>query len=78
VVGYGWFGLLAPPRTPAAIVQQINRDANAVLADGDVRNKLTALGVQPEPGDSASFARFIDDEVRKWSAVIKTSGVVLE
>lgn len=78
MVGYGWFGLLAPARTPAAIVQQINRDASAVLADSDVRNKLTALGLQPEPGDSASFARFIDEEVRKWGTVIKTSGVVLE
>lgn len=78
VIGYGWFGLMAPARTPAVIVRQLNHDASAVLADADVRGKLTALGLQPEPGDSASFAQFIDAEVRKWGAVIKTSGVVLE
>ncbi|MGN5477273.1 hypothetical protein ACTMU2_11365 [Cupriavidus basilensis] len=49
-----------------------------MLSDGDVRNKLAALGLQPEPGDSAGFARFIDAEVREWRAVIKSSGVVLE
>ncbi|CAG9166724.1 tripartite tricarboxylate transporter substrate binding protein [Cupriavidus respiraculi] len=78
VTGYGWFGLMAPAGTPAAIVRQLNQDASAVLGSADVRGKLAALGLQPEPGDSASFARFIDAEVRKWSAVIKTSGVVLE
>ncbi|MCY1188340.1 Tripartite tricarboxylate transporter family receptor [compost metagenome] len=78
MIGYGWFGLMAPAGTPAAIVRQLNQDASAVLSDGDVRNKLAALGLQPEPGDSAGFARFIDAEVRKWAAVIKASGVVLE
>ncbi|WP_354682607.1 tripartite tricarboxylate transporter substrate binding protein [Cupriavidus necator] len=78
VTGYGWFGLMAPAGTPAAIVGQLNRDASAVLAGADVRNKLAALGLQPEPGDSPAFAQFIDAEVRKWGAVIKASGLVLE
>uniref|UniRef100_UPI003F492D85 tripartite tricarboxylate transporter substrate binding protein n=1 Tax=Cupriavidus yeoncheonensis TaxID=1462994 RepID=UPI003F492D85 len=78
VIGYGWFGLMAPTGTPAAIVRQINQDASAVLSGADVRNKLAALGLQPEPVDSAGFAGFIDAEVRKWATVIKVSGVVLE
>lgn len=78
VTGYGWFGLMAPAGTPAAIVRQLNHDASAVLAAAGVRNKLAALGLQPEPGDSPAFAQFIDAEVRKWGAVIKTSGLVLE
>lgn len=78
VTGYGWFGLIAPAGTPAAIVRQLNHDASAVLAGADVRNKLAALGLQPEPGDSLAFAQFIDTEVRKWGTVIKTSGLVLE
>ncbi|MGY8526019.1 Bug family tripartite tricarboxylate transporter substrate binding protein [Paracidovorax citrulli] len=78
IVGYGWFGLIAPAGTPDAIVRKLNQDASAVLSDPAVREKLTALGLQPEAADSAGFARFIDAEVRKWSAVIKTSGVVLE
>ncbi|BDB27911.1 tripartite tricarboxylate transporter substrate binding protein [Cupriavidus sp. P-10] len=78
VIGSGWFGLMAPAGTPAAIVRQLNQDASAVLSSTDVRNKLAALGLQPEPVDSAGFARFIDAEVRKWATVIKASGVVLE
>ncbi len=78
VVGYGWFGLMAPAGTPAAIVRQLNHDASTVLATEEVRGRLAALGLQPEPEDSAAFARFVDTEVRKWSAVIKSSGVVLE
>ncbi|AOY95704.1 ABC transporter substrate-binding protein [Cupriavidus sp. USMAA2-4] len=78
VVGYGWFGLLAPAGTPAAIVQQLNRDASAVLADAGTRDRLVALGLQPEPGSSAAFAGFIDAEVNKWREVIRSAGIVLE
>jgi tripartite-type tricarboxylate transporter receptor subunit TctC len=78
VIGYGWFGLIAPAGTPATVVRQLNQDASAVLSGADFRNRLVALGLQPEPGDSAGFAQFIDAEVRKWGAVIKSSGVVLE
>jgi len=78
VVGYGWFGLLAPAGTSAAIVHQLNRDASAVLADPGVRDRLVSLGMQPEPGSSAEFSGFIDAEVRKWEEVIRSAGIVLE
>lgn len=78
VVGYGWFGLMAPAGTPPAIVQQLNRDANAVLADAQMRSKLIGLGLQPEAGNGAAFASFIDAEVGKWGAVIRSAGIVLE
>ncbi|GAB7549284.1 Bug family tripartite tricarboxylate transporter substrate binding protein [Cupriavidus sp. CuC1] len=78
VVGYGWFGLMAPAGTPPEIVEQLNRDANAVLADAQTRSKLIGLGLQPEAGDSASLARFIDAEVAKWGPLIKSAGIKLE
>ncbi|WP_066741189.1 tripartite tricarboxylate transporter substrate binding protein [Cupriavidus sp. D384] len=78
VVGYGWFGIVAPAGTPPAIVQQINRDASQALADPQINQKLLALGLQPSPGSSADFAGFIDGEVRKWGALIKARGIVLE
>lgn len=78
VVGYGWFGIVAPAGTPSAIVQQINRDASQALGDPQIRQKLLGLGLQPWPGGSADFAGFIDGEVKKWGALVKARGIVLE
>jgi tripartite-type tricarboxylate transporter receptor subunit TctC len=78
VVGHGWFGIVAPARTPAAIVQQVNRDATQALGDPEVTKRLLALGLQPAPGTSADFAGFIDSEVAKWGALVKARGIVLE
>lgn len=78
VVGYGWFGLVAPAGTPQPIVAQLNRDAVVVLKDPAVRQKLIGLGLQPEPMTSAEFAAFIDAEVKKWATLIKSAGIVLE
>jgi tripartite-type tricarboxylate transporter receptor subunit TctC len=63
----GWFGLLAPTATPKAVVGQISRDANAVLADGGVREKMAAMGAEPAGNTPAEFARFIRDDQAKWS-----------
>lgn len=78
VVGHGWFGIVAPARTPAAIVQQVNQDASRILGDAQVRQKLLDLGLQPVPDTSTEFAAFIDSEVKKWGALIKARGIVLE
>jgi len=78
VVGYGWFGLVAPAGTPDAIVRQLNRDASAVFADPAIRAKLHGLGLQPEPMSSAAFGQFVDGEVRKWGELIRRTGLVLE
>jgi tripartite-type tricarboxylate transporter receptor subunit TctC len=48
------------------------------LSDAQVRQKLLALGLQPEPGGSADFAAFIDSEVKKWGTLVRARGLVLE
>lgn len=80
VVGYGWFGLLAPAGTPVAVVRQLNQDANAVLSDPAVARKLLEMGLQPPPQaeSGAAFSAFIDSEVGKWTALVKRTGIVLE
>jgi len=75
VVGYGWYGLMAPAGTPAAIVQRLNAEANAALADADVRRKVEAAGLQIRGGTPAEFRAFIDSEARKWSQVIKAANI---
>lgn len=78
VVGYGWYGLLVPAGTPAAVVQRLNAETNAVLADAAVRQKAEAVGLQLRGGSSAQFAAFMDSETRKWAQVIKAAGITAE
>ncbi|HET7546665.1 MAG TPA: tripartite tricarboxylate transporter substrate binding protein [Usitatibacter sp.] len=81
VAGYeaiGWFGLLAPVATPKAIVDKISRDANAVLADPEVRAKMLALGAEPSGDTPEAFARFIRADQAKWSKLMRERGIVVE
>jgi tripartite-type tricarboxylate transporter receptor subunit TctC len=78
IAGYGWFAFMAPAGTSPAIAQQLNRDANAVLNNPEIAQKLIGLGLQPTPATSAELGAFIDAEVQKWSSVIKQAGIVLE
>jgi tripartite-type tricarboxylate transporter receptor subunit TctC len=78
VPGYaavGWFGLLAPVATPKALVAAISADANRVLAQKDVRERMLALGSEPEGGTPEEFARFIRDDMAKWSRLMKEMGI---
>jgi tripartite-type tricarboxylate transporter receptor subunit TctC len=81
VPGYeaiGWFGLLAPAATPKAIVEKVSRDANAVLADPEVRAKMLALGAEPSGDTPEEFVRFIHADQAKWSKLMRERGIVVE
>lgn len=78
VVGYGWYGLLAPAGTPADIVQRLNAETNAVLADPAVRQRAEAVGLQLRGGTSPAFAAFMVSETQKWSQVVKAAGITVE
>lgn len=78
VSGYGWYGLMVPAGTPAAIVQRLNAETNAVLADAEMRRKAEAVGLQLRGGTPAQFASFVESETRKWAQVIKTAGIKAE
>ena len=75
VVGYGWYGLMVPLATPAAVVQRLNRETNAVLADAEMRKKVEAAGLQVRGGTPGDFAAFIDSEMRKWAQVIQAADI---
>jgi tripartite-type tricarboxylate transporter receptor subunit TctC len=68
-------GIGVPAGTPAAIVETINREINAALADPKVAALLAETGGAPLPGTSADFAKLIDGEIEKWAVVIKAAGV---
>jgi tripartite-type tricarboxylate transporter receptor subunit TctC len=81
VPGYeasGWQGVCAPRETPADIIDKLNRDINAGLADATFKAKLAALGGQPFPGTPADFGRFVAAETDKWGKVVREAGVKAE
>lgn len=67
----GWFGLVAPKGTPAAVVARLNEAVTTVLRDESAVSKLRANGLDPDPGTPERFAEFIQSERTKWSALIK-------
>jgi tripartite-type tricarboxylate transporter receptor subunit TctC len=73
-----WLGLGAPKGTPAAIVERLNREINAALADPTIKARLDAHESTIIPGSAADFARLIADETERWGNVIRTAGIKSE
>ncbi len=70
-----WAGLGAPSNTPAEIVDKLNRQTNAGLADPKIKAQLAAIGATVMAGSSADFGKFIADEIEKWAKVIKFANI---
>jgi tripartite-type tricarboxylate transporter receptor subunit TctC len=78
VPGYeasGWYGVSAPKGTPADIVQILNKQVNAGLADAGVRKRLDDLGCNVFSGSPDDFAKFVAAETDKWAKVIKFANI---
>jgi tripartite-type tricarboxylate transporter receptor subunit TctC len=73
-----WFGLVAPPGTPDAIVLKINKDTAAALKLDDVRTRFLEQGAEPQGQSPQATAAFIKEEEARWRAVIKSANVTLE
>ena len=70
-----WFGLVAPPATPAALAEKINRDVVAVLHGNDVVGMLHKISLEPGATTPAETAKFFADEATLWTSVIKEAGI---
>jgi tripartite-type tricarboxylate transporter receptor subunit TctC len=75
VVASGWYGFMAPAATPQPIVERLQAEVIRALADPEVKQKLVAQGLEAKGGTAAEFGKFIDDETRKWSEVIRAAGL---
>jgi tripartite-type tricarboxylate transporter receptor subunit TctC len=73
-----WFGVGAPKATPAEIVEKLNKEINAGLADRKLNARLADLGGDVLALSPADFGKFIADETEKWAKVIKFAGVKAE
>ncbi|HET7850480.1 MAG TPA: tripartite tricarboxylate transporter substrate binding protein [Pseudolabrys sp.] len=80
VPGYesvGWFGLLAPARTPPQIVAKLNKAVVAIMGEKNVIDRMAALGAEPEPQTPEEFARYIDTDIAKWDALVAERHIVM-
>jgi tripartite-type tricarboxylate transporter receptor subunit TctC len=73
-----WYGLGGPKATPAEIVDKINKEINAALADPKMKSRLADLGGTVLPGSPAAFAKLIAEETEKWGNVIRALNIRAE
>jgi tripartite-type tricarboxylate transporter receptor subunit TctC len=77
VPGYeatSWYGLGAPKGTPVEIIDKLNREVAAILADPKLKARFLELGATPLAGAPADFGQLVADETEKWAKVVKFSG----
>ncbi|MCX7135706.1 MAG: tripartite tricarboxylate transporter substrate binding protein, partial [Proteobacteria bacterium] len=70
----GWIGLLGPAGTPREIVDRLNGEVNKMLA-GDIRQRLTELGLDAVGGTPEQFAAFIRQDIAKYAKIVKVAGI---
>jgi tripartite-type tricarboxylate transporter receptor subunit TctC len=72
----GWIGFGAPKNTPAAIIDRLNKEINAAIADDTIKARLADLGgIVMALNSPAEFAKFIAENAAKWAQVIKAAGI---
>lgn len=74
IVGGGWFAMYAPPNTPAAEINRVNRALNQALALPEVVERLGALAIEPGGGSPADLAALMQRDTARWGPIVKASG----
>ncbi len=73
-----WVGYFAPAKTPADVVKKLNGAVNEALGMPDVRARLDALGLEPQPISPREFSDYVGSEVAKWAKIVKATGIAAE
>jgi tripartite-type tricarboxylate transporter receptor subunit TctC len=73
-VGF-WSGIAAPKSTPSAIIERLNREISAILADPKIKARVADLGGTVDPGSPGDFGKLIADETEKWGNVIRAANI---
>jgi tripartite-type tricarboxylate transporter receptor subunit TctC len=73
-----WYGIGAPKATPAEIVDKLNKEINAGLADPKTKSRLADLGGAALPGSPTDFGKLIADDTEKWAKVIRAANIKAE
>ena len=72
-----WYGLFAPPGTPAPIVDKLAAEVSALLKATDVTERLATMGAQAAPTTPEEFGRIVREEIARWAPVVKASGAAV-
>ncbi len=75
---YVWDAVGAPAKTPAEIIEQLNKEINAVLADPAIKAQFAGLGAEPMLMTPAEFGTYIASEIEKWGKVVKTARIKVD
>lgn len=70
-----WYGIVAPAKVPAAILEKLQTDIAAAVNEEVVRQKFTGLGVDAAGSSREAFAKTIEEETRKWADIVKKAGI---
>jgi tripartite-type tricarboxylate transporter receptor subunit TctC len=73
-----WYGLLAPARTPSAIIDKLNREVASIMTQPDFRKRMVAQGNEVIASTPAEFARFLQAEIAKWRTAVATAGASVD
>jgi len=68
---YAWWGMLAPAKTPPAVIQRMNAEVAKILRDPAVRERLGGLGMNIQASGPEELGRFIDGQMTRWAKVVK-------
>ena len=74
---FGWYGIVAPARTPDAIVKRLNQALVQAVKSPDIAERAAAMGNEPVGSTPAEFDKFIRDEIPKWAKVIRDAKIML-
>jgi tripartite-type tricarboxylate transporter receptor subunit TctC len=70
-----WYGLLAPARTPPAVVAKLNRTVVAAINDPVVNGKLVESGAVPAPTSPEDFGKLLKNELERWTRIVRERGI---
>jgi tripartite-type tricarboxylate transporter receptor subunit TctC len=73
-----WFGMVAPAKTPRAIVERLNREIVRALREPDLQQRFTGLGARLAPGTTGQFAAYILAERAKWEKIVRGANITLQ
>jgi tripartite-type tricarboxylate transporter receptor subunit TctC len=71
----GWYGIGAPKSTPAEVIERLNKEVNAAIADPKLQARFANLSATALAGSPADFAKLIAEETEKWGKVIRVANI---